>query len=118
MCLLFSYCAMLFRQLHSFLQKAHKSSLRILTGGQIIINLIINIGDSMGFLTVSVNIDEFISKINCFVAFTDGQKFEFRLTRVSWNMQQIKEPSEFLKNAIGKIVRVKLNSGFSYKGID
>lgn len=29
---------------------------------------------------------------------------------------QIKEPSEFLKNAIGKNVRVKLNSGFSYKG--
>lgn len=30
---------------------------------------------------------------------------------------QIKEPSEFLKNAIGRTVRVKLNSGFSYKGI-
>lgn len=29
---------------------------------------------------------------------------------------QIKEPSEFLKTAIGRTVRVKLNSGFSYKG--
>ena len=32
-----------------------------------------------------------------------------------FNMQ-VKEPSEFLKNAIGRNVRVKLNSGFSYKG--
>jgi small nuclear ribonucleoprotein (snRNP)-like protein len=30
---------------------------------------------------------------------------------------QVKEPTDFLKNAIGKSVRVKLNSGFSYKGI-
>lgn len=58
----FSYCAVLFRQLHSFLEKTHKSSLRILTGGHIIINLIINIGDTMAFLTVSVNIDMFLKK--------------------------------------------------------
>lgn len=54
MFLYFSYCAAFFRQLHAFLQKTHKSSLRIHTGGFMIVNLIINIGDIMAFLTVVV----------------------------------------------------------------
>ena len=29
----------------------------------------------------------------------------------------VKEPSDFLKKAIGQNVRIKLNSGVSYKGI-
>lgn len=50
-----------------------------------------------------------------FFSVLQSTKISVRADKGKANMQ-IKEPSEFLKNAIGKNVRVKLNSGFSYKG--
>lgn len=115
MFLYFSYCAAFFRQLHAFLQKTLKSSLRIHTGGLMIVNLIINIGDIMAFLTVVVKFI-MIQAINLlFFSVLQSTKLPVRADKGKANMQT-KEPSEFLKNAIGKNVRVKLNSGFSYKG--